>query len=358
MNHLPFVPSDALIKPPPGSSVAVALSGGVDSSVAAALAVEMGYKVVAVTLQLVDCENATGVKVCCGAEAIGAARKVCRTLGIEHKVIDCRVPFKDLILKYSLDEYLAGRTPNPCVMCNSLIKFGVLFDEAKKLGASYVATGHHTRVAWADQLNANGLQVPFSAGREQNASSDKHIVSGEEHNASVSSGRYPVLIKGEDKRKDQSYFLFHLNYAQLEKSWFPVGDYSKEQVRELARKFSLPTAERIESTDACFMQEGYTFAQSLIKQFGESPRPGEIVTRKGKTLGTHEGLHNFTIGQRRNLGVNTGYRVWVEKIDSQSRQVILTEDEDTLRTHVVKAERPLWTGRPEGFRRRCRSGHM
>jgi len=322
--------SNTFVAPPPKASVVVALSGGVDSSVAAALAVSKGYNVTAITLQLVDCANATGVKVCCGAEAIGAARKVCRHLGIEHKVIDCRKEFSELILKYSLEEYAKGRTPNPCVMCNALIKFGLLFDKAAQFGAKYIATGHHTQVTTKLAISES---LPEAAAAFWNtASSD-----------------FPILLKGHDLKKDQSYFLHRLNKKQLLASWFPIGGYNKEEVRKLARQYSLPTAERIESTDACFQEEGYTFAQSLSRQFDFPLKTGEILDDSGKFLGKHKGIHNYTIGQRRNLGVNTGYRLWVKEIRSSTNEVILTANEDALLANDIIIQDPFWTGQDSLF---------
>ena len=287
--------------------VAVALSGGVDSSVALGLLAEEGYEVIGVTMQLVDCQDSTGVKVCCGAEAIAAARKVCRHVGVDHRVLDCRERFSKTILKKAWQEYERGRTPSPCIICNSTIKFGFLLEEALSWDFQWVATGHHAQIGEGND------------GRR-------------------------TLLKGEDGNKDQSYFLFDLSKEQMAHIIFPVGSMTKAQVREEARRMHLPTAERIESTDACFQREGESFAESLMKRFKGKVTPGAFVDDDGNGLGRHRGLHNFTIGQRRGLGVDLGYRLWVKSIDSDGT-VTLTKDEKGLFASSLFARDFTWTGR-------------
>ena len=291
--------------------VAVALSGGVDSSVALGLLAEQGYEVIGVTMQLVDCQDSTGVKVCCGAEAIAAARKVCRHLGVEHRVLDCRERFSKTILQAAWQEYEKGRTPSPCITCNSTIKFGFLLEEALSWNFQWVATGHHAQI-----------------GKDEDGQA--------------------TLIKGEDSNKDQSYFLFALSAHKLAHILFPVGSMTKSQVRQEARRMKLPTAERIESTDACFQREGESFAESLMKRFKGKVTAGPFIGDDGNSLGRHRGLHNFTIGQRRGLGVDLGYRLWVKSIDPNGA-VALTKEEENLFGKKLIASDFAWTGKEDGW---------
>jgi tRNA-specific 2-thiouridylase len=231
--------------------VVVAMSGGVDSTVAAALLVERGCEVIGVTLRLLQGEETAG-------DAVHEARAAADRLGIAHHVLDGRREFEELVLRRSWDEYARGRTPNPCVVCNARIKFGLLLDHARSLGATKIATGHYAR------LDAT-----------------------------------PTIRRGVDRRKDQSYFLWALDARQLAAVLFPLGELTKQQVRDRARSLGLPNAERAESQDACFVRDDQQFAEELRRHFGEPARSGVIVDEAGKVLGAHQGIHHFTIGQRR-----------------------------------------------------------
>ena len=263
--------------------VITALSGGVDSAVAAALLKAQGYDVIAMTLRLYDCSEGRNEKSCCGVSGVSSARAVAGALDIPYYVVSGEELFERRVLRYAWDEYSVGRTPNPCVACNEWMKFGLLYEQADKFGAEYVATGHHARVEHADGS---------------------------------------MLLRGVDRTKDQSYFLFSLKSSQLRRSLFPVGELTKAQVREYASQLALPNADRAESQDACIAQRG-DLAEALRVRFGGRATPGLIRDTSGKVLGRHQGIHRFTIGQRRGLGVALGRPAYVVAINPEMSEVVV-----------------------------------
>jgi tRNA-uridine 2-sulfurtransferase len=286
----------------------VAMSGGVDSSVAAAAIVDEGYDVAGVTLRLWSCDDASTESSCCNAEAVGLAQAVCDRLGIRHEILEGLATFDRRVLGPSWDEYALGRTPNPCILCNPHVKLGLLLKRADELDADWVATGHHARLR-------------RSGGRSQ-------------------------LVRGADPDKDQSYFLARLESNQLERTLFPVGGMTKDQVREAARRQGLPNAERPDSQDACFAGGGEVFAEALRHRYGAAARPGAIVDLNGRVLGAHDGIHLFTVGQRRGLGISLGRPAYVVAIDPAAALVVVSTDADDLLTSGLDASAVTWLGEP------------
>ncbi|MGV8075174.1 MAG: tRNA 2-thiouridine(34) synthase MnmA [Syntrophobacteraceae bacterium] len=284
--------------------VLVAMSGGVDSSVAAGLLLESGYQVIGATLQLQDCHESTS-RSCCGADEAAQARMAAGRLGIPHYVLDCRREFDEIVLRYSWAEYDRGRTPNPCVLCNKRIKFGLLAEFAARLGADRVATGHYVRT----ERDADGRLA---------------------------------MLRGKDLRKDQSYFLFSLSSKQLESALFPLGLLTKPQVREEAHRMGLQNADNQESQDACLASVGEAFSEILRQRFGQSARTGSVVDDEGNVLGAHGGVHLYTVGQRRGLGISLGEKTWVKAIDSERARVVLTNDERKLFSRQLIATGVNW----------------
>lgn len=284
--------------------VLVAMSGGVDSSVAAALLVESGHEVTGVTLKLWGGESDSG---CCSVADVEDARRVAAQLDIPHYVFNFTDDFEANVVTPYTDAYASGRTPNPCVECNRTMKFGRLLDRATAMGFDAVATGHHARV-----------------GRD-------------------GVGR-PVLQRGADGAKDQSYVLYMLGQDALARVRLPVGELTKPQVREHARRLALRTAEKHESMDVCFITRGgkEAFLGARI------PRaPGELVTTDGTVVGTHAGVDAFTIGQRRGIGVALGERRFVVDVDAPTRTVTLGDREDLLRDELIVREPMFATEPPE-----------
>jgi tRNA-specific 2-thiouridylase len=269
--------------------IAVAMSGGVDSSVAAALLKQEKHALIGVTLKLQECHDAHGSRSCCGVDGITRAREVAGNLGFPHYVLDCVKDFETLVLLPAWQEYAAGRTPSPCLLCNERVKFGLLLDWAGRLGIERVATGHYARL-----------------GRD-------------------GSGR-PALLRGCDEGKDQSYFLAGLSLFQLERAVFPVGHLRKPEVRGLAKRHGLPTAETPESQDACLVGPGESFAEMLRQRFAAPARMGAIVDEAGHVVSEHAGIHAFTIGQRKGLPAGATARRWVKAISPESGQVTVTSD--------------------------------
>lgn len=295
--------------------VLVAMSGGVDSSVVAAVLVKEGWDVLGATLQLNPCQDRQGGQSCCGVQAVLAARSVADQLGIPHTVMDCRREFEAQVLRPAWDDYTRGHTPSPCVVCNQDIKFGYLLHRANTLGASHVATGHYARVV----VNPDGR---------------RH------------------LLRGQDANKDQSYFLFALSGQQLGSVLFPLGGMTKPEVRVLARELGLATAERADSQDACLGSGGEGFAEALRDRFDAPARPGVMVDREGKVLARHDGLHQFTIGQRKGLGLALGARAFVVDIrDEDAAVVISTREQDLWGDRMVV--RPIRAPEGEPWPARC-----
>lgn len=284
--------------------VLVGMSGGVDSSATAALLIEQGYDVIGVTLKLwpQDCVNRAEDK-CCGPQAVMDARSVCHKLGVPYYLIDEAEEFQQQVINYFAEEYRAGRTPNPCVMCNQKLKFGSLISRAKKLGAQYIATGHFARIERTPE------------------------------------GRV-LLRKGKDPRKDQSYFLFSLRQDQLAFSIFPLGEKTKADTREVARECQLKTADKEESMEICFVPDkdyGKFLQQANLAQ----KHRGEIVDTAGRILGHHDGIEFYTIGQRKGLGITTAKPVYVIELDAANNRVVVG-DEALLDHDELIVERCNW----------------
>jgi tRNA-specific 2-thiouridylase len=256
----------------------IAMSGGVDSAVAAQLALDAGHDVVAVTLELWSDPGVDGTMSCCSPQAVTHARALAHRMGLPHVTLDVRAGFKGQVVDDYLEELAAGRTPNPCVRCNGLVRFDAMLELAARLGAAKLATGHYARI----EGDTEG----------------------------------PLLRAAQDDRKDQAYMLARLSPAELERLWFPLGDQTKPRVRELARAAELPVAERPESQDLCFLSG--TSAEDFVSRHGRAARRGgEIVDLDGNLLGTHDGQENFTVGQRRGIGVAAAEPLYVVRKESQ-----------------------------------------
>lgn len=296
------------------------MSGGVDSSATAALLLEQGYDVVGITLKLwpQDCVNRAEDK-CCGPQAVTDARAVCHKLGIPYYLIDEAADFQKHVIQYFADEYKAGRTPNPCVMCNQNLKFGRLIDRANQLGAEFIATGHFARIE-------RSLTPSLSP-------SDRERV------AQPGEGRV-LLKRGRDLRKDQSYFLFSLRQDQLACAMFPLGDKTKSDTREVARHCNLKTAEKEESMEICFVPDnnygGFLQQANLVQK-----HRGEIVDVRGQVLGQHDGIEFYTIGQRKGLGLSTPKPLYVIELDAENNRVVVGDDSLLDRDEFI-VERCNW----------------
>jgi tRNA-specific 2-thiouridylase len=301
--------------------VLVAMSGGVDSSVAAALLKEQGHDILGVTMRIWDSEadSRTSGQGCCGFEAIDDARRVCAQLGIPHYALDFRQDFRKYVIDDFCREYARGRTPNPCIRCNRFLKSDILLRKARELGAEAVATGHYARI-----------QPP----------------------ASPAASRWE-LKRGIDHAKDQSYFLYSMTQPQLRRSVFPVGELTKPEVRALARKYGLATAEKKESQEVCFAPKG-TYPAFLKSRFPRLARTGPILDLSGKVIGTHPGIIHFTIGQRRRIGIAGPRPYYVTQIDPR-RNSILVGPESAAYGRQAKVENLNFVAMP-GFDCPVRAG--
>jgi tRNA-specific 2-thiouridylase len=300
-------------------TIAVAMSGGVDSSTVAAMLRAEGRNVIGLTMQLWNQRRLAGHEGmpesvqgrCCSIDDVYDARRVAETLGIPYYVVNHEERFERDVVRPFVEEYLAGRTPIPCSLCNNHLKFDQLLIVAQQIGAEQIATGHYAQVVFDEHLNRWLLKRPA------------------------------------DKSKDQTYFLFGLTQEQLSRTLFPLGGMTKPEVRELARKHNLVIAEKPDSQEICFVPGGdyKRFLEAYLAEQGEQPArtsnktiAGEMVTTDGKVIGEHAGVHNFTVGQRKGLGVATGSPLYVIQIKNDTRQVVVGKDEE-LYSRTLHARR-------------------
>ncbi len=302
---------------PQARTIAVAMSGGVDSSAVAAMLRAEGHNVVGLTMQLWNQRRLAGHEGmpesvqgrCCSLDDVYDARRVAETIGIPYYVVNQEDRFEQDVVRPFVAEYLSGRTPIPCSLCNNHLKFDQLLITAQQIGADALATGHYARVAFNEER-----------------------------------GRW-LLKRPADSSKDQTYFLFGLTQDQLSRTLFPLGDMTKPEVRELARRSGLALAEKRDSQEICFVPGGdyKNFIDAYLGEQGESlpDTAGELVTTDGRVVGEHGGIHNFTVGQRKGLGVATGSPLYVLQIKGDTRQVVVGKQEDlyskTLRVHRINS---------------------
>jgi len=282
--------------------VVVAMSGGVDSSVAVALLKDEGYQVIGVTMQIwpsgKDEDRFGG---CCGIGAVEDAKRVAHKLGIPHYVMNFRDIFAEKVIADFCQEYRSGRTPNPCIRCNQYIKFEALLEKAKGLGADFIATGHHARI-------------------EKDEAKGKYM-----------------LKKGVDPQKDQSYFLYAVTQEQLSHILLPVGNLTKEKVRKIARELSLPVADKPGSQEICFIPDD-DYAEFLKDYIPQAAEPGPILNEQGSILGNHQGIMSYTIGQRKGLGISAKEPLYVIAIEPERNAVVVGSKEQALGDELIASD--------------------
>ena len=289
--------------------VLLGMSGGIDSTVSAMLLLEQGYEVVGVTFRTYDSMKESCLakeKGCCTIDSIMEAKRNAGRMGFEHHIVDFREPFRRCVIQNFIDEYMSGRTPNPCVVCNSTIKWGEMLRLADEMGCEFIATGHYARIA-------------------------------------VRNGHY-YLRTAADSRKDQTYFLWRLTEEQLRRTLFPLGDYTKDQVREIARAHGYEKlAVKRESQEICFIPDDdyRTFLRANVPDYKERVHAGEYVDKEGKVLGTHEGFVNYTIGQRKGLGIALGHPAYITHIDATTNRITLGTNDDMYASELRYHGAPL-----------------
>ena len=283
-----------------GKKVVVGMSGGVDSSVAAFLLKEQGYEVIGVTMQIWLEEDDQTVEEnggCCGLSAVEDARRVAGTLGIPYYVMNFRREFKEHVIDYFVQEYRNGRTPNPCIACNRFVKWEALLDRSLKIGADYIATGHYARVE----------QLP--------------------------NGRFAIR-NSVTAAKDQTYALYNLTQEQLSRTLMPVGDHTKEEIREIAERIGLPVAQKKDSMEICFIPD-HDYAAFIEKTAKWVPPAGNFVDQDGTILGRHRGITHYTVGQRKGLNLSMGRPVFVTEIRPETNEVVIGDERQVFSDSLV-----------------------
>lgn len=280
--------------------VVVGMSGGVDSSVAAYLLKEQGYDVIGVTMQIWQDEDKETVEEnagCCGLSAVADARRVADALDIPYYVMNFKKEFSENVMDYFVDEYLKGRTPNPCIACNRYVKWESLLQRSIGIGANYIATGHYAQIIQLDN------------------------------------GRY-ALKKSKTLKKDQTYALYNLTQEQLKRTLMPVGEYTKDEIRKIAEKINLRIANKPDSQEICFVPDNQ-YANFIEEYTGEEIKPGNFVDLNGKVLGRHKGIINYTIGQRKGLGLSLGKPGFVVEIRPDTNEVVIGDNSDVFASKVI-----------------------
>ncbi|HOH88597.1 MAG TPA: tRNA 2-thiouridine(34) synthase MnmA [Bacillota bacterium] len=284
--------------------VVIGMSGGVDSSVAAYLLKQQGYDVIGVTMQIWQDKSKEALEReggCCSLSAVEDARRVCAKIDIPFYVMNFKEVFEKLVIDYFVDEYLCGRTPNPCIACNKFIKFDALLERSRALEADYVATGHYARIQYDENLK-----------------------------------RY-VIRKSAAPDKDQTYVLYNLTQEQLRHILMPLGDYNKNQVREIARELDLRTANKPESQEICFVEDN-DYGRFISERKGSEIKPGFFVDTQGRRLGTHKGIAHYTVGQRKGLGIAMGKPMYVVEIIPGKNLVVLGDEKEVFSKELIASQ--------------------